>query len=77
MQAKRSREGSASTRPAPVRGQRLVALFALGVALFNFPLLALFDRAATAFGIPVLYVYIFCVWALLIALLALVIERPR
>jgi hypothetical protein len=64
-------------RPPPGPGQRLVALFALGVALFNFPLLALFDRAATAFGIPVLYVYIFCVWALLIALLALVIERSR
>jgi len=64
-------------KPAADPGQRLVALFALGVALFNFPLLALFDRAATAFGIPVLYFYIFCVWALLIALLALVIERPR
>ena len=64
-------------RPPPGPGQRLVALFALGVALFNFPLLGLFDRAATAFGIPVLYVYIFCVWALLIALLALVIERSR
>jgi predicted permease len=56
---------------------RLVALFALGAALFNYPLLALFDRAAAAFGIPVLYVYIFCAWALLIALFALVIERPR
>jgi len=37
--------------------------------------LALFDRAATAFGIPVLYVYVFCAWALLIGLLALVTER--
>lgn len=64
-------------KPTPGSGQRLVALFALGVALFNFPLLALFDRAATAFGIPVLYVYIFSVWAVLIALLALVIERRR
>ena len=64
-------------KPPAGHGQRLVALFPLGVALFNFPLLALFDRAATAFGIPVLYVYIFCAWALLIALIALVIERPR
>ena len=56
---------------------RLVALFALGVALFNYPLLALFDVAATALGIPVLYAYIFGAWALLIALLALTIERPR
>ena len=64
-------------KPGSGPGQRLVALFALGVALFNFPLLALFDRTATAFGVPVLYVYIFCVWALLIALLALAIERGR
>lgn len=56
---------------------RLVALFTLGALLFNYPLLALFDRAAMAFGIPVLYVYIFSAWALLIALFALVSERPR
>ena len=56
---------------------RLVALFALGIVLFNYPLLALFDVAAGAFGIPVLYAYIFGAWALLIALLALIIERPR
>lgn len=53
---------------------RLVALFALGIALFNYPLLALFDVAASAFGIPVLYAYIFGAWALLIALLALISE---
>ena len=45
--------------------------------LFNYPLLALFDRAALAFGVPVLYVYVFSCWALLIALLALVVERGR
>ncbi|MFO1397082.1 MAG: hypothetical protein U1F48_08470 [Burkholderiales bacterium] len=56
---------------------RLVALFALGLALFNYPLLALFDVAATVLGVPVLYAYIFGAWALLIALLALTIERPR
>jgi hypothetical protein len=63
--------------PPPGLASRLVALFALGLALFNYPLLALFDRAEIAFGIPVLYLYIFCAWALLIALLSLVIERPR
>jgi len=60
-----------------VRSQRLVALFILGTLLFNYPLLALFDRAAMAFGIPVLYVYIFSAWSLLIGLLAWVIERSR
>jgi len=62
-------------KPPTVNSARLVALFLIGTLLFNYPILALFDRAATAFGIPVLYVYIFCAWALLIALLALVVER--
>ena len=60
-----------------IKSQRLVALFLLGAVLFNYPLLALFNRAADVFGIPVLYAYVFLSWALLIALLALVIERSR
>jgi hypothetical protein len=59
------------------KGQRLVALFLLGGLLFNYPLLALFNVPTEAFGIPVLYTYIFLAWALLIGLLALVIERSR
>ena len=60
-----------------IKGQRLVAVFLLGVLLFNYPLLALFNRAAEAFGIPLVYAYIFCAWALVIGLLALVVERSR
>jgi hypothetical protein len=60
-----------------VRSQRLVALFLLGALLFNFPLLAVFNRADEVFGIPVLYAYIFFAWASLIGLLALVVERSR
>ncbi len=60
-----------------VRNQRLVAVFLIGVALFNYPLLALFNRAAGVFGIPVLYAYIFVAWATLIALFALIVERSR
>jgi len=60
-----------------IKGQRLVVLFLLGALLFNYPLLALFNRAAEVFGIPVLYAYIFLSWASLIGLLALVIERSR
>ena len=62
---------------SPVRSQRLVALFLLGALLFNYPLLAVFNRAAEVFGIPVLYAYIFFAWAALIGLLALVVERSR
>ena len=60
-----------------LRGQRLVALFLLGMTLFNFPILALFNVPATLFGIPVLYIYLFSAWAVLIALMYLVIERSR
>lgn len=56
------------------KSQRLAALFLLGNLLFNYPLLALFNRSGLVFGIPMLYVYIFGVWALLIVLLALVVE---
>ncbi len=58
-----------------VRGQRLVALCLLGLLLFNYPLLAVFNVRGTVFGVPVLYAYFFLAWAALIALMALVIER--
>ena len=58
------------------RGEWLVGLFLLGCLLFNFPLLALFNVRATLFGIPMLYAYLFTAWALLIALVALIMERP-
>jgi len=61
--------------PSPLKSQRLAALFLLGALLFNYPLLALFNTTAMVLGIPVLYAYIFGAWALLIGLLALVVER--
>jgi hypothetical protein len=58
-----------------VKGQRLAALFFLGVLLFNFPLLQLFARGGMVLGLPLLYCYVFCAWAALIGLMALVLER--
>jgi hypothetical protein len=58
------------------REQRLVALCLLGLLLFNYPLLALFNVPETVLGVPVLYAYIFAAWALLIGLMALAV-RPR
>lgn len=55
--------------------QRLVALFAGGWALLNFPLLALWDRDATLFGLPLFPAALFAVWAALIGALAWVVER--
>jgi hypothetical protein len=55
--------------------QRLVALFAAGLALFNFPLLALWDHDVRVLGLPLFPAALFLVWALLIAALAWIVER--
>jgi hypothetical protein len=55
--------------------QRLVALFAGGCLLFNFPLLALWDRDVTVLGLPLFPLALFLIWALLIAALAWIVER--
>jgi hypothetical protein len=55
--------------------QRLVALFLFGALLFGYPLLALFDVGGVVAGIPLLYAYLFGAWAVLIALMAWVVER--
>lgn len=52
------------------RNQRLIALCLLGCLMFNYPVLALFNRATLVIGIPLIYAYIFAAWALLIALIA-------
>ncbi len=58
-------------------GQRLAAVFLLGCMLFNYPLIALFNTPAKLFDIPLLYLYIFAAWMLLIGLMAWVIERRK
>jgi hypothetical protein len=56
-------------------GQRLLALFVAGCLALNYPLLALFATDRLFWGIPILYIYIFISWLVLIVLLAVVIER--
>ena len=56
------------------KSQRFVALCMLGVLLFNYPILALFNVSGVLFGVPVLYAYIFIAWAALIALMAWIAE---
>ena len=51
--------------------KRLVALFLLGFALLNYPLMSLFKLEVLIFGLPLLYAYVFGVWCLLIGLTAL------
>jgi hypothetical protein len=58
-----------------LKGPRLIALFLLGNLLFNYPLLVLFNRQDMVLGIPLLYVYVFGAWALLIVSMACVVEK--
>ncbi|HEV8720049.1 MAG TPA: hypothetical protein VGW77_05360 [Candidatus Binatia bacterium] len=60
-----------------ITGQRLAAIFLLGCVLFNYPLLSLFNKPWKTLDVPLLYIYIFGAWALLIGVMAYVIERRR
>lgn len=56
-------------------GQKLIALFLLGVFLLTFPVLGLFvagteEEGGMVAGIPALFLWIYGVWSLLIALAA-------
>lgn len=61
-------------KPGP-SGARLVCVFLLGCLLFSYPLLALFNVPSRVLGVPVLFAYLFSAWVLLIALVALLMER--
>jgi hypothetical protein len=56
------------------KGHRFVALCMLGILLFNYPILALFNVSGRVLGVPLLYAYVFIAWAALIALMAWVAE---
>ena len=61
--------------PGDRRGQGFVALFMLGCLLFNYPMLALFERPVAVLGVPLIYAYLFGAWLLLIALAAWIARR--
>ncbi len=58
-------------------GERLFALFLLGALLFTPPWLGVFDRPRLVAGTPLLYLYLFVAWGLLILLMALVTETAE
>lgn len=57
--------------------EKLSALFVVGVLLFNYPFLHVVSVEGRLFGLPILYVYLFSTWLLLIGLAAWIIERRR
>ncbi len=58
---------------------KLLSLFFLALALFNYPLIGLFSKGMKVGGIPLLYGYLFFAWGLVILVTARIIEsgKPR
>ncbi len=42
--------------------ERLIAIFFLGLGLFSYPIVTVFNVKRMLFGIPLLYLYFFAVW---------------
>jgi hypothetical protein len=60
-----------------LRGARMVALAALAVLLFDYPILALFDVDVRVLGMPLLWVYLFTVWGAVIGAVAWVVKDAK
>ena len=54
---------------------RLIGLFILGCVLFSYPVLTMFSVKTMLFGIPLLYLYIFISWMMIIVFLYLVSRK--
>lgn len=61
-------------REQRLKGARLTATAALALLLFNFPFLGVFDSETLVGGMPLIWIYLFVVWGLMIALVAWVVR---
>ena len=57
--------------------ERLVFLFIVGLVCLQYPILSLVNLKKTIVGIPILYLYLFVVWALFIVLLIILMELKQ
>ncbi|CDH47004.1 hypothetical protein [Candidatus Contendibacter odensensis] len=57
--------------------ESIIILFISAVLALNYPFLGLFDRTWMPFGIPLLYLYLYLVWFLIIVLLIAIVERSK
>lgn len=53
-----------------LKSARLTAAAVLALLVFNYPFLAVFDSDTLVAGVPLLWAYLFVVWALVIGLVA-------
>ena len=59
------------------RNERIVVLAIVGILALNYPWLSLFSNTVLVFGIPLLYLYLFGLWFILILLAGLIIESEE
>lgn len=59
------------------KAERLVALVVAAALVLNYPILDLFGDAVLWLGIPVLYLYLFVAWAIIIALIGAIMSSRR
>lgn len=57
------------------RGERLIALLLLALLMFSPVAVGLFARPALPLGVPLLMLYVFGAWGVVIALLAVIAHR--
>jgi|APTNR8051073442_1049403.scaffolds.fasta_scaffold00317_34 hypothetical protein len=55
---------------------KLALLFVLAAILFNYPVLGLAGQDSRVGGMPVLYVYLFVAWLLIIVVTAWLVSQP-
>ena len=60
-----------------LKQQKLTLFSVLLLVLFTYPLISIANRAALAFGIPVLFLYILIVWIIAIIVLYRIAERKQ
>ena len=60
-----------------MRHSQLIAVTVLAAAGFTYPLLSLFDRPVQVLGVPLVWAYLFVVWALLVVAVAVLSRRAE
>jgi hypothetical protein len=59
------------------KGQKLFFLFLLFLVLFSFPVMSIFNKGKLFLGLPVLFVYLFFSWSVLIGLMYYLLRDNR
>lgn len=57
------------------KSAKLIILFVVAVVILNYPLLGIFDRRQLQNRLPMMYCYLFAVWALLVLLVGLAVQN--